>query len=94
VNNLGKERVRTLHPLGAIIIGLIAGWIAGKLMRGRGYGIIADTALGLIGAVIGNWIFIRLGIVTGGRLGFLAMATVGAVLLVGAAHLLGGDRYP
>ena len=37
-----------MHPLGAIIIGLIAGWIAGKLMRGRGYGIIADIVLGLI----------------------------------------------
>jgi uncharacterized membrane protein YeaQ/YmgE (transglycosylase-associated protein family) len=82
-----------LHPFGAIIIGLIAGWIAGKLMRGRGYGIIADIALGLIGAIIGNWIFTRLGIETSGRLGFLAMATVGAVLLVGAAHLLGSERY-
>ena len=82
-----------MHPFGAIIIGLIAGWIAGKLMRGRGYGILADIALGLIGAVIGNWIFTRLGIETGGRLAFLAMATVGAVLLVGAAHLLGGERY-
>jgi uncharacterized membrane protein YeaQ/YmgE (transglycosylase-associated protein family) len=85
--------VETLHPFGAVIIGLIAGWIAGKLMRGRGYGILADIALGLIGAVIGNWIFTQLGIHTGGRLGFLAMATVGAVLLVGAAHLLGGERY-
>ena len=51
-------------------------------MRGRGYGIIADIVLGLIGAIIGNWIFTRLGIETSGRLGFLAMATVGAVLLV------------
>lgn len=82
-----------MHLFGAIIIGLIAGWIAGKLMRGRGYGIIADIALGLIGAVIGNWIFTQLRIETSGSLGFLAMATVGAVLLVGAAHLLGGERY-
>jgi uncharacterized membrane protein YeaQ/YmgE (transglycosylase-associated protein family) len=71
----------------------MAGWIAGKLMRGRGYGIIADIVLGLIGAMIGSWIFARLGIETSGRLGFLAMATVGAVLLVGAAHLLGAERY-
>ncbi len=62
-------------------------------MRGRGYGIIADIILGLIGAIIGNWIFTRLGIETSGDLGFLAMATVGAVFLVGAAHLLGGERY-
>ncbi len=82
-----------MHPLGAVIIGLIAGWIAGKLMRGRGYGIIADIVLGLIGAVIGDWIFGQLGIRTTGHLGFLAMATVGAVLLVGAAHLLGGEHY-
>ena len=79
--------------LGVIIIGLIAGWIAGKVMRGRGYGIIADVALGLIGAILGNWVFSRLGIAASGHLGFLAMATVGAVLLVGAAHLLGAARY-
>lgn len=83
-----------MHPFGAIIIGLIAGWIAGKLMRGRGYGIIADIVLGLIGAVLGQWIFARLGIQTGGRLTFLAMATVGALILVGAAHLVRGERYP
>ena len=82
-----------MHPLGAIIIGLIAGWIAGKLMRGRGYGIVADILLGLIGALIGSWVFARLGIQANGRLGFLAMATVGAVILVGAAHLLGAERY-
>lgn len=82
-----------MHPFGAIVIGLIAGWIAGKLMRGRGYGIVADIVLGLIGAIIGSWIFTRLGIEASGRLGFLAMATVGAVLLVGAAHLLRGERY-
>jgi uncharacterized membrane protein YeaQ/YmgE (transglycosylase-associated protein family) len=60
-------------------------------MRGRGYGIIADIALGLIGAVIGNWIFTQLGIATRGRLAFLTMATVGAVLLVAAVHLLRGS---
>jgi uncharacterized membrane protein YeaQ/YmgE (transglycosylase-associated protein family) len=82
-----------VHPFGAIVIGLIAGWIAGKVMRGRGYGILADIVLGLIGAIIGNWMFARLGIETSGALGFLAMATVGAVLLVGAAHLLGAERF-
>jgi uncharacterized membrane protein YeaQ/YmgE (transglycosylase-associated protein family) len=79
-----------VHPIGAIVIGPIAGWIAGKLMRGQGYGIIADTALGLIGAVIGQWIFERLGIPVYSGLSFLAMATIGAVILVGAAHVLRG----
>jgi uncharacterized membrane protein YeaQ/YmgE (transglycosylase-associated protein family) len=79
-----------VHLFGAIIIGLIAGWLAGKLMRGQGYGILADVALGLIGAVLGQWIFLRLGIPVDSRIAFLAMATLGAVILIGAAHLLRG----
>ncbi|MGH7840172.1 MAG: GlsB/YeaQ/YmgE family stress response membrane protein [Candidatus Binataceae bacterium] len=74
----------------AILIGLIAGWLAGKLMRGRGYGILADIILGLVGAIIGQWLFIRLGVRVYGGFAFLAMATVGAVILVGAAHLVRG----
>jgi uncharacterized membrane protein YeaQ/YmgE (transglycosylase-associated protein family) len=76
--------------LGVIIVGLLAGWIAGKLIRGQGYGIVADIALGLVGAVIGQWLFGHLGIPVYSRLSFLAMATVGAVILVGAAHFLSG----
>jgi uncharacterized membrane protein YeaQ/YmgE (transglycosylase-associated protein family) len=74
--------------IGAIIVGLIAGWLAGKLVRGEGYGIFVDTLLGLIGAVIGNRVFDSLGIVVYGGIGHLAMATVGAVLLVGIIHLV------
>jgi uncharacterized membrane protein YeaQ/YmgE (transglycosylase-associated protein family) len=74
--------------IGAIIIGLIAGWLTGKLMKGRGYGIFADILLGLVGAVIGSWIFNAMGIVVYGRIGFLAMATVGAIVLVSIVHLI------
>lgn len=73
-----------------LIIGLIAGWLAGKLVRGAGYGVVVDILLGLIGAVIGSWLFDRLGIVATGSLGFLATATVGAMVLVAAVHLLRG----
>ena len=75
-----------------IIAGLIAGWLTGKLMRGQGYGIFADIILGLIGAVIGGWIFGRLGVQTVGGIGFIATAVVGAVILVGAIHLISGNR--
>lgn len=78
--------------LGWIIIGLIAGWIAGHLTRGRGFGCVVDVVLGLIGAVIGGWIFTRLGIATWGFIGSLAAATVGAILLVAFARLFAGDR--
>jgi uncharacterized membrane protein YeaQ/YmgE (transglycosylase-associated protein family) len=73
-----------------IFVGLIAGWITGHLVRGRGFGCFGDTILGLIGAVIGGWIFSRLGIMTYGFIGSLAAATVGGVLLVGIAHLFSG----
>ena len=73
-----------------IIIGLIAGWLAGTIARGRGFGCITDVILGLVGAVIGGWIFSRLGIATFGFLGSLAAATVGAVLLVAVARLFAG----
>jgi uncharacterized membrane protein YeaQ/YmgE (transglycosylase-associated protein family) len=73
-----------------IVLGLIAGWIAGHLSRGRGFGCIVDVILGLIGAVIGGWIFTRLGITAAGFLGSLAAATVGAILLVLIARLFSG----
>jgi uncharacterized membrane protein YeaQ/YmgE (transglycosylase-associated protein family) len=74
--------------IGAIITGLIAGWLTGKLMKGEGYGIFADILLGLVGAVIGSWIFSALGIFVYGTIGFLAMATVGAIVLVSIVHLV------
>jgi uncharacterized membrane protein YeaQ/YmgE (transglycosylase-associated protein family) len=81
-----------------ILIGLIAGWLAGKISRGRGFGCIGDILIGLVGAVLGGWIFTKLnigGAPGGSDAGFvysLAAATVGAVLLVAAARLLSGSR--
>jgi uncharacterized membrane protein YeaQ/YmgE (transglycosylase-associated protein family) len=76
--------------IGWIVIGLLAGWLAGKLSRGRGFGCIVDVILGLIGAVIGGWLFVRLGIQAWGFVGSLAAATVGAVILVAIARLFAG----
>lgn len=78
-----------------IFLGLLAGWLAGKLSRGRGYGCIADIVLGLLGSVIGGWVFTKLGIVhgSGSFIYSLAAATLGAVILVAIVHLLiGGSR--
>jgi uncharacterized membrane protein YeaQ/YmgE (transglycosylase-associated protein family) len=78
--------------LGWIVIGLIAGWLAGKISRGEGYGCITDIVLGLVGALIGGWIFVRLGILGGGFIYSLAAATLGAVILVSIVHLFAGNR--
>jgi uncharacterized membrane protein YeaQ/YmgE (transglycosylase-associated protein family) len=77
--------------LGWIVIGLIAGWLAGKIARGAGYGCITDVILGLVGSVLGGWLFMKLGILGGGFLYSLAAATVGAIILVAIVHLFAGS---
>jgi uncharacterized membrane protein YeaQ/YmgE (transglycosylase-associated protein family) len=85
------EFVYVNHGLiGWILIGLIAGWLAGKVTRGKGFGCLANVLLGLVGAVIGGWIFSRLHIEAWGFIGSLAAAVVGAVLLVSIGRLFAG----
>jgi len=72
-----------------IVVGLIAGWLAGQLMKGGGYGMVADIILGLLGGVLGGWIFGKLGISTGGgMIGSIIVAFIGAVILVGITRVL------
>ena len=69
--------------IGFIIIGGVAGWLAGNLMRGGGFGLMVNIIVGIIGAVIGGWGFSLLGISTGnGLIGNFITALVGAVLLL------------
>ncbi len=66
-----------------IVVGLIAGWLAGKVMKGGGYGIVVDIVLGILGGILGGWIFTMLGIWPGGGIiGSIIVAFVGAVILV------------
>lgn len=73
----------------AILVGLIAGWLAGQVMKGGGYGIIVDILLGLVGGIIGGWLFGALGLFPGGGLlGSIIVAFVGAVVLVAITRAL------
>ena len=73
----------------SIIVGLIAGWLAGQVMKGGGYGVLVDIILGILGGVLGGWIFGLLGIWQGrGMIGSIVVAFVGAVILVGITRLL------
>jgi uncharacterized membrane protein YeaQ/YmgE (transglycosylase-associated protein family) len=65
-----------------LLIGLIAGWLAGQVMKGGGFGVIGDMIVGVIGAFIGGWVFGLLGISAGGLIGSLITAFVGAVILL------------
>ena len=76
--------------IGWLIIGLLAGWLSGEVVRGKGFGCLGNTLLGLIGAVVGGWLFEQLHIATYGFIGSLAAATVGAVAIVALARGLSG----
>ena len=72
-----------------IVVGLIAGWLAGKVMKGGGYGILVDIILGILGGILGGWIFGLLGIWQGrGMIGSIIVAFIGAVILVGITRVL------
>ncbi len=72
-----------------IRVGIIAGWLAGRLVRGAGFGLIGDLILGLIGGLVGGWIFSALGIPgPNGLIEGIVVATIGAVILVWISHLI------
>jgi uncharacterized membrane protein YeaQ/YmgE (transglycosylase-associated protein family) len=72
-----------------IVVGLVAGWLAGQLMKGGGYGVLVDIILGILGGFLGGWLFGQLGIWPGGgMIGSIVVAFIGAVILVGITRLL------
>ena len=77
-----------MHWLRFLIIGVVAGLLAGKLSRGRGFGLIGDLAVGTLGAFFGGYIFHLLGIGSFGHIGSLVTATVGAVLLLWVVRMM------
>jgi uncharacterized membrane protein YeaQ/YmgE (transglycosylase-associated protein family) len=77
-----------------IIVGLIAGWATGKIMKGSGYGLLTDTVLGLVGAVIGGEIMGALGFAGGGLIYSIIVAIIGACLLVWLFRAITKKRTP
>jgi uncharacterized membrane protein YeaQ/YmgE (transglycosylase-associated protein family) len=71
-----------------LLIGAIAGWLAGLIMRGGGFGLVGDIIVGVIGALIGGWLFGALGIGVGGLIGAIICATVGAIILIALLRLI------
>ena len=65
-----------------LAIGGVAGWLAGNIMRGGGFGVLGNVVMGVVGAVVGGYVFGLLGITAGGLVGSIFTATVGAVLLL------------
>jgi uncharacterized membrane protein YeaQ/YmgE (transglycosylase-associated protein family) len=75
----------------SVVIGVLAGWIAGQLMKGGGYGLIADLILGLIGSIVGGWLsslLLGVDLTTGFNLTTLVTSVVGAVVVVAIYRLV------
>ena len=75
-----------------LIIGLLAGLIAGWIMRGEGYGCLWNIVLGLIGGCVGGWLFEKLGIRWGGTIGTIGTAVVGAVVVIWLYNMIRGKK--
>lgn len=79
--------------IGSVVIGVIAGWLAGRLMRGNGFGVIGDIVAGMLGAVAGGFLLHSAGMNLGGGLtGRLIVAAIGAFFVVFLVHLFTGRR--
>jgi uncharacterized membrane protein YeaQ/YmgE (transglycosylase-associated protein family) len=76
-----------------ILIGLVAGALAGRVVSGHGYGLLGDLIVGVVGALVGNWVFVGVfGIVVWGLIGRLLTAFVGAVILLWIIRLVAPAR--
>jgi uncharacterized membrane protein YeaQ/YmgE (transglycosylase-associated protein family) len=75
-----------------LVVGVIAGWLAGQIVRGSGFGLFGDLIVGIIGAFIGSWLLPRLGVHLGvGIIGAIFDATVGAIVLLLVVRLVRGS---
>lgn len=72
-----------------IIVGLVAGWLAGTIMKGGGFGLVGDIVVGIVGALLGGWLFGMMGVSAGGGLlGAIIVATIGAIILIFLLRLI------
>ncbi len=76
-----------------IVVGIVAGWLAGQIVRGGGFGLIGDLIVGVVGAFIGDWLLPQLNIHLGvGTVALIANATIGAVVLLIIIRIIAGNR--
>jgi uncharacterized membrane protein YeaQ/YmgE (transglycosylase-associated protein family) len=77
-----------------LVVGLIAGWLAGKVVRGDGFGLVGDAAIGIVGALIGDWLLHRFGVhFASGVIGLVINAAIGAIVFLLALRLMGASGW-
>ena len=81
-----------LQLIGFLLIGLIAGWLAGKLTKGKGFGLVGNLVVGVIGAVLGGFMFRLVGLHAENTCGELVTATIGALVFLFLLQVISGKR--
>jgi uncharacterized membrane protein YeaQ/YmgE (transglycosylase-associated protein family) len=76
------EDRKMLELIYFLLIGLAAGWLAGKIMKGRSFGVLGNVVIGVVGAILGGFLFRLVGLLVIGLLGSLISATIGAIVLL------------
>lgn len=72
-----------------LLVGLVAGWLAGQIVQGTGFGLVGDIVIGIVGALIAGWLFPRLGVsLGGGIIGAIIAAVIGAIILLVIVRLI------
>ncbi len=77
-----------MHLVWFLLVGLVAGWLAGKLTKGSGYGVVGDIVIGVLGAFVGGFLFRLVGIGAYGTIGSIIVATIGAIVLIWVVRML------
>ena len=86
--NLSNESIGVI-----LVVGIVAGWLAGKVLRGQGFGLVGDLLVGVAGALVANWLFPRVGVHLGtGWVAEILQSAVGAILVLVIVRLLRGRR--
>ena len=78
----GRRTSSMLYLVWVVLIGILAGWLAGEITKGRGFGLLGDLIVGILGSLLGSFLFGLIGIIAYGLLGRLVMAVIGAVVLL------------
>jgi len=82
------RRISMLYLVWVELVGILAGWLAGQITKGRGFGLLGDLVVGILGSLLGSFLFGLIGIFAYGLLGRLVMAVVGAIVLLWLIRLI------
>jgi uncharacterized membrane protein YeaQ/YmgE (transglycosylase-associated protein family) len=77
-----------IYLIWVVLIGMLAGWLAGKITKGSGFGLLGDLVVGILGSLVGSFLFGLIGIFAYGLVGRLAMAVIGAIVLLWLIRLI------